>query len=55
MYTEYRILQEVIKYGLCIRINISSQMFDKTYEVYGISEGDAMYLAPDKRVLIWGE
>ena len=38
-----------------VRINISSQMFDKTYEVYGISEGDAMYLAPDKRVLIWGE
>ena len=37
-----------------VRCNVSCQMFDKTYEVYGIREGDAMYLAPDKRVLIWG-
>ena len=38
-----------------IRVNVNCQMLDELYEVYGISEGDAMYLEPEKRVRIWGD
>ena len=37
-----------------LRINVSSQMFDPIYETYGVEEGDGMYLAPEKRINIWG-
>ncbi len=36
------------------RINVNAQMFEKFYEMYGISEGDGMYLAPADRIIIWG-
>ena len=36
------------------RVNVNVQMFDKYYEMYGISEGDGMYLAPADRIIIWG-
>ena len=25
------------------------------YEALGVTEGDTMYLAPEKRIVIWGE
>ena len=37
-----------------LRVNVCSQMFDPMYETYDIKEGDKMYLAPEKRINIWG-
>lgn len=37
-----------------LRVNVSAQMCDEFYESFGAQEGDAMYLAPDSRVLLWG-
>ena len=36
-----------------VRCNFSLQQFDKFYEVYGIVEGDWMYVAPESRVTVW--
>lgn len=36
-----------------VRCNFSLQQFDKFYEVYGIVEGDWMYVSPDSRVTVW--
>lgn len=36
------------------RVNVNSQMFDPIYSKLGVKEGDAMYLAPDKRINVWG-
>ncbi len=33
-----------------VRVNMMVQMFDDFYDVYGVSEGDAMYLPPEKRI-----
>ncbi len=38
-----------------LRINVSSQMFEPMYETFDIDEGDGMYLAPEKRINIWGD
>lgn len=38
-----------------LRINVSAQMYDEFYDTYGVVEGDGMYLAPEKRITIWGE
>ena len=38
-----------------LRINVCSQMCDEMYDALGVQEGDGMYLAPEQRVLIWGE
>lgn len=38
-----------------LRVNVSLQMLDVTYEKLGVSEGDGMYLAPEERIVIWGE
>ena len=38
-----------------LRVNVNAQMFEPFYETYGVTEGDGMYLAPDKRIAIWGE
>ena len=35
------------------RTNVSVQQFDEFYETYDVKEGDAMYLAPEDRLLIW--
>lgn len=40
---------------LNLRINVSAQMLPEFYDTFGAAEGDAMYLAPDKRIVIWGE
>ena len=37
-----------------LRVNVTLQMFDEVYDLYGIKEGDGMYLAPEKRVVLWG-
>ena len=36
-----------------LRINATLQQFDEFLDFYGITEGDAMYLAPEDRVAIW--
>ena len=37
-----------------LRINVNAQMFDPIYDKLGVAEGDAMYLAPNERINIWG-
>ena len=37
-----------------LRVNVNAQMFDPIYEALGVAEGDAMYLAPNERISIWG-
>ena len=37
-----------------LRINVNAQMFDPLYSKLGVVEGDGMYLAPEKRIAIWG-
>ena len=36
-----------------LRTNVPVQQFEEFYETYGVKEGDAMYLAPEDRLLIW--
>ncbi len=36
-----------------LRINCTLQQYDEFLDQYGITEGDAMYLAPEDRVNIW--
>ena len=38
-----------------LRVNASAQMVDEFYSTYGAAEGDAMYLAPENRVAMWGK
>ena len=38
-----------------MRVNVNAQMYDPFYDVFGVTEGDGMYLAPEKRIVIWGE
>ena len=37
-----------------LRLNVCAQMYDMMYDTLGVAEGDGMYLAPDKRIAIWG-
>ena len=36
-----------------VRVDRVLQSTDKFYDVYGITEGDGMYVAPEDRVRIW--
>lgn len=36
-----------------LRTNVTLQQFDEFNETYDITEQDAMYLAPDDRILVW--
>ncbi len=38
-----------------LRVNVNVQMLEEFYEAFGITEGDGMYLAPESRILLWGE
>ena len=38
-----------------VRVNTSAQMFDEYYDAFGATEGNAMYLAPDERLELWGK
>ena len=37
-----------------LRMNVNAQMYDALYDVFGVTEGDGMYLAPEERIVIWG-
>ena len=36
-----------------LRTNVTIQQFDEFYKTFDIKEGDGMYLAPEKRILVW--
>ena len=36
-----------------LRVNATLQQFDRFLDIYGITEGDGMYLAPEDNVLVW--
>ncbi|MBO9596562.1 MAG: S-layer homology domain-containing protein [Cohnella sp.] len=36
-----------------VRVNFVLQMLDSFYSVYNVTDKDAMYLSPDKRISIW--
>lgn len=36
-----------------VRINAVVASFDQFYEIYGIEEGDSMYIAPENRLKLW--
>ncbi|MDO5573541.1 MAG: M13 family metallopeptidase [bacterium] len=36
-----------------LRANVTLQQFDEFYETFDIQPGDGMYLAPEKRILVW--
>lgn len=36
-----------------LRVNVQLGNCDTFYEVYGVQEGDGMYIAPEERVSIW--
>ena len=36
-----------------VRVNAVVACFDEFYEIYGVKEGDAMYIAPEERVRRW--
>ncbi|MBR5337453.1 MAG: hypothetical protein IK152_05665 [Lachnospiraceae bacterium] len=38
-----------------LRVNVNLQMFDMIYDKMGVKEGDGMYLAPDKRIVLWND
>ncbi len=38
-----------------LRVNVNAQMFDVIYDKFGVKEGDGMYLAPEKRIVIWND
>ena len=58
---EYLIMDQVAKDQLdgdehapdIIRVNAVVSCFDEFYEIYGVKEGDAMYVAPENRVRRW--
>lgn len=37
-----------------LRVNVNAQMMDEFYEVFGVEEGDGMYVKPEDRLNIWG-
>ena len=36
-----------------VRVNAVVASFDQFYEIYGVKEGDAMYVAPEDRLRLW--
>jgi putative endopeptidase len=38
-----------------LRVNASAQMFEEFYATYGAADGNAMYLAPEDRITLWGK
>ena len=36
------------------RVNVNAQMSYELYATYDVAEGDGMYLAPDRRIHLWG-
>ena len=52
---EYRkLLLSVDVHGPCIlRANMPPRNFAEWYEAFGVTENDKMYIAPEKRIVIW--
>ena len=49
-----QMLLSVDVHGPCIlRANIPPRNFDEWYETFDVKESDKMYIAPDKRLVIW--
>ena len=49
-----KILLSVDVHGPCIlRANMPPRNFKEWYEAFGVTENDAMYIAPEKRIIIW--
>lgn len=38
-----------------LRVNVNAQMFDVIYDKFGVKEGDGMYLAPEKRIVVFSD
>lgn len=36
-----------------VRVNACVSLLDQFYDIYGVTEGDAMYIAPEDRLRIW--
>ncbi len=36
-----------------LRVNVAVQQFEEFYSTYDVKNGDAMYLAPEKRIAVW--
>lgn len=36
-----------------VRVNAAVALFDEFYEIYGVKEGDPMYVAPENRIRRW--
>lgn len=36
-----------------LRTNVTVMQFEQFYDTYGVTEGDGMYMAPDKRIAVW--
>ena len=53
--TEYlQLLLNLDVHGPCIlRANMPPRNFPEWYETFGVKDSDKMYIAPDKRVVIW--
>ena len=50
--TDSNILRDVHASNV-VRINAIVASFDQFYEIYGIEEGDPMYVAPEDRLKLW--
>ena len=49
-----KLLLSVDVHGPCIlRANMPPRNFKEWYEAFGVTENDAMYIAPEKRIIIW--
>ena len=49
-----QMLLAVDVHGPCIlRANMPPRNFKEWYEAFGVTENDQMYIAPDKRIIIW--
>ena len=49
-----QMLLSVDVHGPCIlRANIPPRNFDEWYTTFGVTENDQMYIAPEKRIVIW--
>ena len=51
-YRDYLLVADVHSLNK-VRVNAVLPLFEQFYEVYGITEQDAMYVAPKDRVQVW--
>ena len=51
-YIQYLLVNDVHSPAK-LRANIPPRNFDEWYETFGVTEKDQMYIAPEKRIIIW--